>query len=431
MGSLKSFEDLYSKLFRIKASDSDTVRNEKILNILLIVLFFINILFVIFILFITGFRHIEDPELMTLITISGFMFLAIFIIFIVNRYTSTSIASIFFLLFLIIIIISSDRPEELVSGRSLISWVIPVILGSFLIKPIASTIIATIEIFIIRIIALLYGLPVSIPSLFVLFFISLIIWFSARTLNNTMSFLSKSRKKYERAYQRINFYKDIFTHDIGNILQNLQSSVDLFQLYWNEPKKVEDIKEILNIFNSQVKRAEKLITNVKRISDIEDERTKIKNVNVLSILKKVISQINILYKSKNLEINLSSYKERNILVKANDFLLDVFDNILSNAVIHNKNTPKKIMIKISEVLEKNQEYVKFEIMDNGVGIESSMKKKIFERGPIKIEAKRGIGLGLPICKKIIDLYKGKIWVEDRIEGQPNKGSNFIILIPKT
>ena len=71
-----------------------------------------------------------------------------------------------------------------------------------------------------------------------------------------------------------------------------------------------------------------------------------------------------------------------------------------------------------------------EFIDNGVGIEDSRKKIVFQRGYGDEKSIHGMGLGLSLVQKIIDNYNGKIWVEDRVNGDYTKGSNFVILIPE-
>ncbi len=58
------------------------------------------------------------------------------------------------------------------------------------------------------------------------------------------------------------------------------------------------------------------------------------------------------------------------------------------------------------------------------------KEKIFNRGNREINSVHGMGLGLALVKKIIETYNGEIWVEDRVNGDHLKGSNFILLIPE-
>lgn len=425
-----NLKSVCSQLFGIKASDSNQVRKEKTLNIFLLVMGILIPLFNVIIFIITGLRGLTDPEIKTLYLNSGIIFIAIIVVFILNRYISSFVASLLFLSFFILVIIISDRPEEIVAGRSLITWAIPVILASILIKPIASLIISLIEILIIIVLAINEHLPVSIPSLFVLFLISIMVWFSAKTLNNTTDYLKRSRKKYERAYQRINFYKDIFSHDIGNILQNLQSSVDLIKLYLNDPDKVNEIDKVLKIYNSQIKKAEKLVSNVKKISQIEEQHIELKLINSLEVLNNSIKHIKSVFKSRKIEFKIIPNNQNGKFVKANDLLFDVFDNILRNAIIYNNSSIIKIKIRFSENIENQTKYIKIEFMDNGMGIPDIRKKIIFKRGDVKIEKTRGIGVGLPFCKMIIDLFKGKIWVEDRIEGKPEKGTNFVVMIPQ-
>ena len=65
-----------------------------------------------------------------------------------------------------------------------------------------------------------------------------------------------------------------------------------------------------------------------------------------------------------------------------------------------------------------------------MGISDEIKELIFHRGYRKEKNIRGMGLGLSLVKKIIDSYDGQIWVEDKVKGDFNKGSNFVLLIPK-
>ena len=84
---------------------------------------------------------------------------------------------------------------------------------------------------------------------------------------------------------------------------------------------------------------------------------------------------------------------------------------------------------MNEVFE-DKNYIKLEFLDNGIGIENSRKKAIFLRGSKEDYGLTGMGLGLSLVTKIMKNMDGKIWVEDRIDGDHTKGSNFILLIPE-
>jgi K+-sensing histidine kinase KdpD len=120
-------------------------------------------------------------------------------------------------------------------------------------------------------------------------------------------------------------------------------------------------------------------------------------------------------------------------VKGNDLLPNIFENILLNAVRHNLNEVIEILIKISKVKKDQTDCIKFEFIDNGIGIPDLLKKEIFSRKPREIEKEKmtsGMGLGLILVKSILNAINGEIAVEDRIKGDYAKGSNFIIIIPE-
>ncbi len=124
------------------------------------------------------------------------------------------------------------------------------------------------------------------------------------------------------------------------------------------------------------------------------------------------------------------FNNKELFVLGNDLLEDVFDNILNNAIKHNRNPTVEIQINISKKSRERVKHLKLEFMDNGKGVSDTRKEIIFNRGNIEINSTQGMGLGLSVTKKIIESFQGEIWVEDRVNGDHLKGSNFILLIPE-
>jgi len=241
--------------------------------------------------------------------------------------------------------------------------------------------------------------------------------------------LKESEKKYRKSFNLINLYKNIFAHDINNILQNIYSSVELSSLYINNPEKLHTIKELYNIINEQVNRGKKLINNVSKITEIDETETILEKSEVHLILNKAVEYLKNSFQTRNIKVQINSPIKK-LYVLVNKLLLDVFENILINAVRHNNNPNIDITIDIKRIEVDGKKSIKLEFMDNGIGISAFRKKGIFQKGTRKNQKSKGMGLGLSLVKKIIDSYHGKIWVEDRIKSDYKQGSNFILLIPE-
>ncbi len=240
--------------------------------------------------------------------------------------------------------------------------------------------------------------------------------------------LKKSELKYRKAYYQANLYRDVFAHDLNNVLQNINSSAELSSLYLNNPEKLHTVKELNEITNEQVKRGQKLITNVRKITEIDESNTQIDKIYIGKPLEKAIEILKTSYQMRKISVQVNNIVKKK-KVKANSLLLDVFENLLMNAVEHNENPKIEIFINITmERIEKGN-FIKMEFKDNGIGISDYRKKSIFEKGIRKDQRSKGMGLGLSLVKKIIDSYNGKIWVENKVKGDSSKGSNFIVLIP--
>ena len=252
--------------------------------------------------------------------------------------------------------------------------------------------------------------------------------------NATVNFNSEiterieTQQRLKEALELETFFKNLFTHDINNVLNNIQSSLSLFNLYQDDPEKKAEIGKIISILQEQVVRGSHMVSNIRQLSEIEEGKLPLENVDAAKILNDAIKIIQEGFQTRIIDVKIDSLEDV-FLVRANNLLLNVFENILNNAVKYNVHPIVEIIIQISKQHEEEIKYAKFEFMDNGIGIDDSIKKTIFKEGYKKEKGEKGLGFGLSLVKKIIENYKGKIWVEDKIFGDHSKGSNFVLLVP--
>ncbi len=242
--------------------------------------------------------------------------------------------------------------------------------------------------------------------------------------------LLESEKNYRFAFDRANFYKDLFTHDIGNILNNTRASIELLTLYENKPELKSKTDDYLKLLKDQTKKGIDLISDIRKLSEVEEIDIETQPIEACKNIKEAVEFLKENYHERIMDINIERIEppETPCLVRANVLLLDMFDNLLLNAARYCENPIIFIRIAISKEIRENVNYYKFEIKDNAVGIPDDLKKTIFQE--YKKSTKKGMGIGLSLVKKIVDSYNGFIWVENRVENDYSKGSNFVVLIPE-
>lgn len=239
--------------------------------------------------------------------------------------------------------------------------------------------------------------------------------------------LKKSEELYRKAYNRADLYKDIFTHDMNNILQVISSSIELTQKYIKKDQNSEKIQKFSNLIEDQILRGARLINNIRKLSKIEEEGVILRKVNLNEQMNHAIQNFKMVKYKKKVKINIIHTDER-IHVFADDLLIDVFDNLLLNALKYNNNDTVEIEIIISKILENYTPFIKLKFKDNGIGIMDELKEIIFQNGYDMKKGGKGMGIGLSLVSKLLANYGGKIRVEDRIQGDYQKGSNFIVLL---
>ncbi|MEE9379741.1 MAG: PAS domain S-box protein [Candidatus Lokiarchaeia archaeon] len=241
--------------------------------------------------------------------------------------------------------------------------------------------------------------------------------------------LENSEHKYRMAYNRADCYKGLFTHDISNMFHTIGNSIELCETLLKKVVENNEVYDFFEIIEQQIKRGKKLINNIRNLSEIEESEIPLEPTEVFEKLRSAIQFARVNFQKRDININIES-ETYQIYVLANDLLLDVFENILINSVLYNKNENVEIEISISRVKEDEKTYLKLEFKDNGIGINDTRKKQIFKKKIEKSIGSKGMGLGLSLVARLLDLCEGKIWVEDRIKEDYTQGSNFIIQIPE-
>jgi len=241
--------------------------------------------------------------------------------------------------------------------------------------------------------------------------------------------LRESEERYQKAYERAIFYRDLFTHDISNIFNNLNLSSEFISMAQNNYDKLDDLDEVFSVIQNSVERGSLLISNVQKLSQLEDSEVKLQSMDIIKELEESITFLRNSFPNKEFVLEINNPYNK-VLVIGNEFLLDIFENLLINAAKHNNNSVIEIVINISKIKKQNKNFIKVEIMDNGRGITSTNKKSIFKKLYKKKSPVKGMGIGLSLVKKIVESFNGKIKVEDRVQGDYSKGSNFILLIPE-
>jgi signal transduction histidine kinase len=240
----------------------------------------------------------------------------------------------------------------------------------------------------------------------------------------------KSENRYRLAFSRAEFYKDLFVHDINNILQNLEFSLEIIAQEAEKQKIEAKITELVKLAKSQVNRGAELGVNVRKLSDLESGNIKNALMQVEKVLEKAIEYVKTRFFEKNICISIESM-EKPIEVFANEVLYDVFRILLNNAIRYNDNPKKEVLVKISKYQEDGKHYARIEFRDNGIGMPEKMKENIFYEVYKRPKNQKRLGLGLILVKEVVRSFNGIIWAEDRIKGDYEKGTNIILLIPET
>ena len=191
-------------------------------------------------------------------------------------------------------------------------------------------------------------------------------------------------------------------------------------------RAVKQVKQNIEIIVSEGERLTKLINDVLDIAKMEAGRVdwNMEQTLLSDIVERGMAAVSSLFEQRGLK--LSKYIENNLPVVYCDQekVIRVVINLLSNAVkFTNEGTA------VTCLCQKMGDCIMVSVVDQGIGIAAEDQDKVFEKfkqiGDNLTDKPSGTGLGLPICKQIVEYHGGQIWVDSEL----GKGSKFSFTLP--
>ena len=222
--------------------------------------------------------------------------------------------------------------------------------------------------------------------------------------------------KLEKQNQKLNEYAQMVSHDLKSPLQSIHSLITWIKED-NDKEFNKETTQYLNLIESKVEKMDHLIQGILTYSKVDSEEMITEKVDLNDVIK---SCINIIHIPNNVKVIV---KAKLPVIKANKFRMQqLFQNLISNAVNYIEKPEGLVVIGYKE--DKNN-YI-FYVKDNGPGIASKNKEKIFKLFQSFTQRDSSNGIGLSIVKRIVENYKGSISVESELK----KGTVFYIKLPK-
>ncbi|MDD5408715.1 MAG: PAS domain S-box protein [Candidatus Omnitrophica bacterium] len=231
--------------------------------------------------------------------------------------------------------------------------------------------------------------------------------------------LESVNKRLARSNENLEQFAYVASHDLQEPLRTMASYSQLLERRYKD-KLDKDANEFIDFIVDAAGRMQRLITDLLAYSRLRHMESSGDFVDC----NKVLSRVLMATKQAIAESNASVTFDNLPVIKGHEInLVQLFQNLIGNAIKFCGKNECRVHISA----KKNAGEWLFSVEDNGIGIEPQYQEKIFMifQRLHKKDEYAGTGIGLAICKKIVENHGGKIWVESEL----GKGSTFYFTIP--
>lgn len=242
------------------------------------------------------------------------------------------------------------------------------------------------------------------------------------SLNEKVADLAEANLKLEQSNKALQQFAYIASHDLRTPLRGISGFIQLVKRKAKKRLKEEEV-EYIDLAVSSVRQMDAIINDVLEMSKIGQQNLKKEVVPIDNLVKEVIHEMQETIAEKEASVEIESNMPTIFISRTN--VKQLFQNLISNALKYQKEDSPQVRI---DCIQENGHF-KFSIEDNGIGINEKYKDKIFEMFQ-RLHTKdqyKGTGIGLAICKKIVEENNGQIWFESEL----GKGTTFYFTLPNS
>jgi PAS domain S-box-containing protein len=231
--------------------------------------------------------------------------------------------------------------------------------------------------------------------------------------------LKSKLEELRRSNEELEQFAYVSSHDLQEPLRMISSYLQLLQRRY-QGNIDEKADKYIHFAVDGAARMQVLINDLLEFSRVTTKAEEPEPTDSKLVLEQVLSNLDLFIKQNKATVSHCSLPE---VMADSTQLVQVFQNLIINGIKFHSEEPPKIHISAEK---KASEWI-FSVQDNGIGIDPQYSKKIFEvfKRLHKKEEYPGTGIGLAVCKKIVERHGGRIWVESEL----GKGSTFYFTLP--
>ena len=216
---------------------------------------------------------------------------------------------------------------------------------------------------------------------------------------------------------------DNLSHDLATPLTPLISLLPVIKEELTDPKS----QELVDVCIRNAEYIKRVVTNTKELAEINSMNMFLKKENLFAIVDELVKKYDVIFKTCN--INVQNHIGQDVFVKTEkDRLLQLFDHVSSNAV----NSMKEggtLTFESKAVNKDGRSFIQISVTDTGVGLIREQTDRLFEAFYKTDDSRHKLdstGLGLTICKRIVEKHGGKIWADSH---GPGTGTSIHFTVP--
>lgn len=252
--------------------------------------------------------------------------------------------------------------------------------------------------------------------------LSLLLFWVVYTLKNAQTRTRKlvtqldiQNKHIENKNKDLSQFAYISSHDLQEPLRTVANCADALKQDY-EDKIDDEGKFLLNTMLNSTARMSSLIHAILEYSLLGKQASTDEIVDCQKVMQAVKQDLSMLIEENNATL---TWTDLPIILGNQSMITQLFTNLITNAIKYTQ-PGKSPIISISAVSKET--HYEFHVQDNGIGIESKYKDRIFQifKRLHHSSDYTGTGIGLASCKKIVEIHHGEIWVESEV----GEGSTF-------